>query len=119
VKKLAILGLFGLVMLTSMSCDPYHVSVSLTNNGRDPVHINGTRVAPGETKTIVVIESFESRNCSITRSDINLGTLNISYLLDEKLEENRTATIAMEEPVYFDLRFTTNSSDIAVSYTAP
>lgn len=116
-KRFASLGLLGLVMLTSMSCDPNHLTVYLTNNGRDPVHINGARVAPGETKTIVVIESFENVQPSITRSDINLGTLHISYLPDEELKENRAATIVMEEPVYFDLNFSTDSPYISVSYT--
>lgn len=93
-------------------------NVYFRNQGRDPIHVGGERIGMQETKFLGNLEKLEFQNLSLTRMDIDLGSL---YIADLGTRERGLykATITMNEPAYFDFEFQSDDPNIQVVYTRP
>ena len=91
--------------------------ITFSNQGRDPIHVQGARVAIGESKVVYRLNNGNGQHLSLGRNDINLGKLWVYQSNEEQVAH--TATITMTEPVYFQFEFSCNNPEVTVEYQRP
>ena len=88
------------------------VRVQLLNSGRDPVHIAGVRIGTNQEKALCTLVGMgASEVYTITRNEINLGTLTLESLISPG-GELWNADVTMTESTYFHLAFVNYSPGI-------
>ena len=117
----AVLAGAALLWVGSSDHDGSTANWKICNDGRDPFHLNGgAKMEVGDCTEWASFEGKDevesgSRSYTITRDDIDLGTIHIELLADEYSKH----ILHVEEPEYFhlQLRMETTEGDANLSAT--
>jgi hypothetical protein len=113
-----LVGAMAFACTSCADCFSDGTNVYFRNQGLDPIHVGGERIGMQETKFLGNLERLEFQDLSLTRMDINLGSI---YIAEQGTREKGLykATITMRETTYFHFVFESDDPNVSVVYRQP
>lgn len=101
--------------LFTLNCFDAQTSITILNSARDPFHVGGARLEPGESATVTHLSHGSVTTLTIERMDAVRATLTVTSNYDPDLQERQAAIITVTENPYWTFHASSDNPNIAVT----